>query len=283
MSLTWTPINKNIGPRIFKVIVSLENLWWATEGRFYLLLLLVETWHAEQRITWLAAGTCSGFNFLPKFGGSEASWGWGYKGLIIWQLFLLCKGRSRVSQQSSSPELLSGVKLRVCGQRSCGQHWPGPGHWEPDSPRGGSFCPCLAMLPALEGNQCSGRNLLVPNTGKKICFLFDSYSCAGFSHFRVLSWLTVQPDQRQRWLKSSDGGSDGDIESRGGADPCSVAAKCSFLFLITVTSSLPSSKFLVTRWSPRSLSTQTMLGFCDPRAVSKLSHEAKPKQEHFTL
>lgn len=127
------------------------------------------------------------------------------------------------------------------------------------------------MLPALEGNQCSGRNLLVPNTGKKICFLFDSYSWAGFSHFRVLSWLTVQPDQRQRWLKSSDGGSDGDIESRGGADPCSVAAKCSFLFLVTVTSSLPSSKFLVTRWSPRSLSTQTMLGFCDPRAVSKPS------------
>lgn len=80
MSLTQTPINKNLGSRVFEVMVSLGNLWWATVGRSYLLSLLVETWHAEQRITWLAAGTCSGFNFLPKFGGREASWGWGIRG-----------------------------------------------------------------------------------------------------------------------------------------------------------------------------------------------------------
>lgn len=91
----------------------------------------------------------------------------------------------------------------------------------------------------------------------------------------------MQPDQHQRWLKASDRS----VESRGGADPCSVAANL-FLFLFTVTSSLPSSRFLITlccpmagevgtRSSLKSLSTQTILGFCDSRAVSELSQKAK--------
>lgn len=175
----------------------------------------------------------------------------GYEGLVIWQLFLLWRGRSRVSQQSSSPELLSGSEG--------GAVW-----WE-------VLWAALARAWVSESLTAPGEALADPSPlccllWKVSVFLMqwkNSPFIPGliFSHFRVLSWFTVQPDQRQRWLRAGDGG----VESRGGADPC--PANCSFLFLVTVTSLLPLLRFLVTLFCPMAgeVGTRWSQGPCQPK------------------